>query len=183
MTLEAYLEWEAGTGRKYEFYDGEIVEMSGGTFEHNLIAANVLEALRKRLRDREMRYFVLGSDMKIYLPDFNHAVYPDAVVICEEPKFYEGRSDLLLNPLLIVEVLSESTEKYDRGEKLLKYQTLSSFKEYVLISQTHYFVTTWYAEAEDLWRFGNYRKREDNLQLRSLDLEIPVEELYEGLKL
>lgn len=181
MTLEAYLEWEAVSGTRHEFYNGKVLEMPGGTFAHSLIAANVMESLKNSLRGREKRYFVLGSDMKIYLPEFNHAVYPDAVVICEAPQFYKGRTDLLLNPLLIVEVLSEGTEKYDRGEKFLKYQTLPSFQEYVLISQTQPFVTTWYPEAPDLWRLGNYRGLEAKVVLRSLGIELPANEIFEGV--
>lgn len=122
----------------------------------------------------------MDSNIKIQIDAFNHFVYPDAVVVCEKIQHYKNRKDVIVNPLLIVEVLSQSTKKYDRGEKFTEYRTLPSFKEYVLVEQTFPSVTTFYREAEDLWRTTDYRSIEDSIPLHSLNVAIAMKDMYEG---
>ncbi len=114
-TLEEYFELETKSDEKHEFYKGEIFAMSGGSFNHNLIASNILIALGKQLSSKPC--FPLGSDLKVQVKENGLYTYPDVSVICDEPEFVEGRNDTVKNPLLIVEVLSESTADSDKGGK------------------------------------------------------------------
>lgn len=175
-SVEEYLDVEHQIGERFAFYNGTIVLMAGGTIKHNLIVSNIIYLLQYALDDKKEMY-VFGSDQKIYLPKFNYYVYPDAVVVSAEPIVSE-KGHGITNPLLIVEVLSPSTENYDKGEKFMEYQTLPSFKEYVLIRQDAAEVATMYREAPDLWRNTAFEGIENELYLKSLDLSIPMAKIY-----
>lgn len=131
-TVEEYLAMERESDVKHEFYDGEIFAMAGGTRAHNLISLNIAAELRDALKDTPCE--VYHSDMRIKLPSGLYTC-PDVSVVCSEPQFEGARQDVLLNPLLVVEVLSPTTEAYDRGAKFEHYAQLSSLREYVLVSQ------------------------------------------------
>ncbi|MEO6639497.1 MAG: Uma2 family endonuclease, partial [Ginsengibacter sp.] len=128
-SIAEYLAMEENSVEKHEYYNGKIIKMSGGTYNHNLIASNIITTLNMLLEEKQQEYAVLGSDMKVYSPRILSFVYPDAVVVCEKPLFYEERKDIITNPLLIVEVLSPSTEDYDRKGKFFDYKQIPSFKE------------------------------------------------------
>ena len=149
-TIKEYLAFEQRAVNKHEYYNGKIIKISGGTFAHNLIANNVSSELSVALRSKA--FFVLNSDMKIRIPQFDCFVYPDTVVVFEKPIFYEDRTDVIMNPLLIVEVSSRSTRKNDRTTKFEYYKTLPSFKEYVLIEQTTPWAVASYKITERTWQ-------------------------------
>lgn len=178
-TEEDYLVLEASAQEKHEYYDGKIITMPGGTLNHNLIAANVLLAIKLALRQLNKKCLVLGSDMKIRIAEENLFVYPDAVVICDQPVFYKDRKDVITNPLLIVEVLSKSTEEYDRGVKFDYYRTLPSFQEYVLLSQNKPRASVYHRESVDTWRIINVI--EGAIHLQSIGCDILLEDIYEDI--
>ena len=180
-TIEEYLAMEAQAQEKHEYYNGKVVRMSGGIDLHNEIAANIIAALKAVLKKKKEAYKLYTSDMKIQIEAFQHFVYPDAVVICKRPQFYKDRRDVIINPLLIVEVLSPTTEEYDRGMKFYKYRTLSSFHEYLLLRQDAVAATTFYREAEDLWRTSDIQGMSAHIHLRSIDADISLLEVYDGV--
>ncbi len=177
-TFEEYLVLEEKAPYKSEFQKGKIVAMSGGTFDHNTIAQNTGTAISNALKKKNKKCRVANSDQKVYIQDYDKAVYPDVSVYCDKPNFYNDRKDVLTNPLLIVEVLSSSTENYDRGKKFTQYRSLPSFKEYVLISQSQAKVETWYKQEENVWRISNAEGLETSIHVYSLDITIPLTDLY-----
>lgn len=182
FTIEEYLTLEKKSKVKLEYLNGKIKEMPGGTFTHNKIVARVLAALVNAIDEADKPYEVSSSDTKIQIPKYNHFVYPDAVVICEKPQFYKNRKDIIVNPLLVVEVLSPSTEKHDRSAKFLEYRTLPSFKEYVLVSQQEILVNSFYQEEPKLWREIEAEGINSSIHLKSIDCHISLQKIYKNIK-
>jgi Uma2 family endonuclease len=176
-SVAEYLRLERKTGRKYAFYDGQIEPMAGGTISHNRVTRNMLLLLSNFLRSKP-EYEAFGSDQKIYLPKFNFYVYPDAVVVTGEPVVTDQVADAITNPLLIVETLSQSTERYDRGQKFVEYQSLPSFKEYVLLRQDAPEAYLHFREAPDLWRTSEVAGLDAQLHLRSIDAHLALADVY-----
>ncbi|AEE48526.1 Uma2 family endonuclease [Haliscomenobacter hydrossis] len=183
FTLEEYLEREKRTQYKHEYENGKIVRMAYSRAPHNEIAANIIAALKTAIRRLNTKYRVYSSDQKIYFPELNHGAYADALVVCEQPEFWEGNDLLLINPLLVVEVLSDSTARYDRNGKFSKYKTLPSFKEYVLVKQNRSYIETWYREEPDLWRETIVTDLTQTIELRSLGCSIALGDVYENITL
>lgn len=181
LNLSEYLNQEEKSETKHEYFNGKVVEMPGETSYHNLIAARMITALTNAVDKKKQTYYVLSSDMKIYIPAFNAVVYPDAVVICEEMKYYEERNDVIINPLLVVEVLSPSTEAYDRSSKFLKYRTLPSFREYVVVRQDKPQITTFYREKPGIWHEGEAEGIDQEVYLASIDHNITLKKIYKGV--
>ena len=123
MTIEEYLQMEERSGMKHSYIKGQIIPMPGGTLKHNRISHNIAVAIEIAIRQQTLPFIVSNSDTKIWIPTIEAFYYPDAVVICEVPEFYKSRKDVIINPLLIVEVASPSTETYDRGGKFFDYAT------------------------------------------------------------
>ncbi len=182
VSITEYFDLEAKSAEKLEFHNGKIIEMAGASYNHNVIVANIITILNNAL-DLRAECTVLPSDMKIHIPRIRQFVYPDAVVICEEPIFYENRKDTILNPLLIVEVSSDSTEEYDRQGKFFKYRMIPSFKEYVLVSQEEYFISSFFHKDEKTWIEENVEDIEQSIHLPSLGIDIPLKKVYKGIKL
>lgn len=178
-TEEEYLAMEARSQEKHEYYNGKIIKMSGGSPVHNEIAVNITTALKIALKKAPKKYRVYNSDMKIQIPDENLFVYPDAVVVCEKPILYKHYKTVITNPLLIVEVLSKSTEEYDRGVKFDYYRTLPSFQEYVLLSQSKPRASVYHRESVDTWRIINVV--EGAIHLQSIGCDISLEDIYEDI--
>jgi Uma2 family endonuclease len=181
FTFQEYLDFERASSEKHEFIDGKILKMAGGTGNHGIIAANIVAELKFALKQKDKKYFVLGSDLKIRIEAINQARYPDALVICEELEYYDNRKDVILNPLLIVEVLSPGTQKYDRGAKFDEYKTIPSFIEYVLVSQKMPYVSTYFREEEDLWRIKTTMNKKASVYLKSIEAELNLEDIYDGV--
>ncbi len=178
-TVEEYLEMEERSQEKHEYYNGKIIKMPGATFNHNLVAINVATALKFALRQQSKKYLVLGSDMKIQIATLQSFVYPDAVVVFEKPTFYKNRKDVIINPLLIIEVLSKSTEQYDKGKKFDYYRTLPSFQEYVLLNQDKPFASVYHRETVDTWRIKDVK--EGLIDLESIGCQISLADIYEDI--
>lgn len=180
-SLKEYLEIEPTLMEKYEFRNGEIVAMAGGTLNHSLISNNASSELRNSLKGSGCLTF--NSDLKVYIESHNHSVFPDAMVICDKAEMLESRNDILLNPMLIIEVLSPSTELYDRGDKFMKYRTLGSFKEYVLISTDKYMVETFYRESANYWVMRTAQGLDGTVHLFSINKTISLKDIYENVEI
>jgi Uma2 family endonuclease len=180
-TFEEYLRREEKAVEKHEFYNGKIIKMPGGTFNHSRVSANALTALRVSIRPLPKQFSVHTSDLKIYIEPSDIGVYPDAFVICQEPMFWKNRQDVIVNPLLIVEVLSPSTQSYDRLGKFELYKLLPSFQEYVLINADKHAVETRFREEPDLWRIKTETDINHLVPLRSLGVSISMADIYEDI--
>jgi Uma2 family endonuclease len=174
MTPEEYLAFERASEEKHEYVDGEIFAMSGGTREHSLVCHNVTRELGIALLERPRE--VHGPDLKIKTAAGKYH-YADAFVLCGPPVFEDETRDVVLNPKAIVEVLSDSTERYDRGDKFASYRTVGTFVDYVLVSQTSVLVEHYHRLADGSWLYRALGAGE-KLVLPSLECEIPVDRLY-----
>jgi Uma2 family endonuclease len=175
-TPEEYLAFERKAECRSEYINGGIFAMAGASEEHNLIAGNVFAALHGQFRGRPCRAYV--SDMRVKVSDTGLYTYPDVVAVCGERRFEDVKGDTLLNPTLIVEVLSESTEAYDRGDKFAHYLRLESLQEYVMIAQNKARVEHYVRQGEH-WLFAESRDLEGTLQLVSVDCSVPLREIYD----
>jgi len=175
LTPEEYLAKERAAEQRHEYAGGEVFAMAGGTREHALIAVNFVSALHAALIERPCE--VYNSEMRVKIPTTTRYVYPDAAVACGGPKFEDEVRDTLLNPLLIVEVLSDSTEAYDRGDKFAQYQTIPSLQEYVLASQKSPRVEIFRRLPDGTWllRIAGPGAR---VSLESVQCEIAVDRAY-----
>ena len=179
LTPDNYLEQERAAEFKSEFVDGEIYAMSGATLNHNRIAMNAGRELGNAFKDRPC--LVLGSDMKVWMESVNTFAYPDLSGRCGPLDFYDDRKDIYRNPEFIIEILSDSTETYDRGDKFYRYQTLESLREYVLISQNSVAVDV-FRRHEAGWLYHSIRDLNGVVRLDSIDCEIPLSEIYRGVE-
>jgi Uma2 family endonuclease len=177
-TIAEYLELERQTGLKFEYEDGEVFAMAGGTATHSLIGNNVGGELRRVLKNRSCNAF--NSDLKIAINEEKYR-YADASVICGPVEYYDENPEAAKNPVLIVEVLSESSESYDRGEKFKKYRQIPTFREYVLIEQRFPLVEVFFKIDEKTWQYRVYEQLDQPVQLNSIEAEIPLAELYSGV--
>jgi Uma2 family endonuclease len=181
-TLLEYLAHEERSQDKHEFINGKIVKMPGSKANHNEISANIIASLKFTVKPLPKKFRILTSDQKIYIAPENRAVYADALVVCEKLEFWEGREDLLVNPLLIVEVASRSTRGFDRGDKFLLYEQLPSFLEYVLVEQNRPQVETWFREKLNTWNKIKETDLDKSIELRSLGVSISLADIYENIE-
>jgi Uma2 family endonuclease len=165
---------------KHEYVDGEAFAMTGGSFNHNLIVLNLGAELRARLKDRPCR--VLPSDMRVRIEAANAGKYPDLIALCEPPRFYDGRRDVLLNPTLIVEVLSQSTEAYDRGGKFATYRRLPSLQEYALVSQGRALVEVFTRQEDGRWLLDETENPDGEVAFESMDCRVAMREIYDKVQ-
>lgn len=175
-TPREYLAVEREAGFRHEYMDGEIFAMAGGNKRHNLISANVIRIIGNQILDRSCS--VYGSDMRIKIPFTNAYTYPDVVGLCGPEEFEDDTEDNLLNPALIVDVLSKSTEAYDRGAKFESYQTIESLREYVLITQEPFRVEQFVRRDANTWTYFEFRSADDVLKLHSIECELCLRDIY-----
>lgn len=162
---------------KHEYLDGEVFAMTGASFNHNLIVLNLGSELRAQLKDRPCR--VLPSDMRVRIDAANASKYPDLVALCETPRFHDGRQDVLLNPALIIEVLSRSTEAYDRGGKFVIYRRLPSLREYALVSQNRTLVEVYTRQSDGRWLLGETEGLDGQVAFESMGCRVAMREIYD----
>ena len=177
VTSEEYLALERQAEYKSEYHDGEIFAMTGASLTHNRITLNIGSALNVQLRGRECQAFT--SDMRVHVPATGLYTYPDVSVVCGEPQLEEEQLDTLLNPVLIVEVLSKSTARYDRIDKFSHYRSIPSFAEYLLVSQDEYHVTQYVKQPDGRWLLTDIRGRESRVELASVQCVLALSEVYE----
>lgn len=187
-TIAGYLEMEDASEIRHEFHDGIIKEMAGGILPHNTIKLRLAGMLDRILEEMKTPHMALNSDTKVRIEAQNRFVYPDVTISDGTPEYYttpEGklRRDTIVNPLAVVEVLSDDTRSFDKGEKYELYCTIPGFREYVLIEPETAWVKTLYLQDPDnnLWRHEILTDRNATLTIHSLDLKISLDELYTAL--
>jgi Uma2 family endonuclease len=181
-SLEEYLRREERSVDKHEFYDGKILKMPNAKFKHNLIVTNTSYAIKTALRLASKKLLVVGDGQKIYIESENISVYPDGIVICDKPEYYDNQEYLITNPVVVIEVLSRSTQAYDRSTKFDLYKNLPSFKEYILIDSRKCSVETRFREETDLWRIRTETNMANNFTLNALGISIGLMDVYENIE-
>jgi Uma2 family endonuclease len=177
-TIEEYLKIEETSLERLEYHDGEIFAMAGGTIDHGLITNNISRNIDNALIKKGKNCRTYSSDVRIAINNRNY-VYADTFVICGKPENYDEMKEAAKNPILIVEVSSDSTALYDREEKFRKYQSIETFQEYVLIAQNQMLVEVYYKTKDaNFWYYRSYTKPDDLIELKSIDIEIPLHEIY-----
>ncbi len=176
ITHTEYLAGEEIATTKSEYYRGQVYAMAGGSINHNRIARNVVTSLTTRL---PRRCEAFTSDMKVRIDTHDLDTYPDAMVICGKPQFFAERKDMVTNPKVIFEVLSDSTQSYDRGKKFEFYRALASLEDYVLLDQARVYIEYYHKLANGHWEMTILNQLEQSLNLHSLQVDLPVEALYD----
>ncbi|RKZ46115.1 MAG: Uma2 family endonuclease [Candidatus Parabeggiatoa sp. nov. 3] len=174
---EDYLDLEEAAEYKSEYHDGEIFIMAGGTINHNQISLNLCTAMRSVVKKQGFRVFM--ADVRLWIPYVRSYLYPDVMVIGSPPAYFQNRKDTVTNPQMIIEVLSKSTQDYDRGEKFKYYRTLPSFSEYVLVSQSDVYVEQFSKTPDNHWLWRTYEADEETLELKSFPFEMSLKDIYE----
>ena len=175
-TVDEYLELEAKAEFKSEFVDGEIIPMAGATANHNILTAKFLARILLALEDLD--YAVFMSDMRLWLPDHKRYTYPDVMVVEGQSIFTDQKQTAITNPCLIVEILSNSTQSYDRADKFKLYRSLPSFKEYILIYQNSFCVEQYTKQQDNRWILTEYLGEDAVLKLEYVSFEISLRDLY-----
>ncbi|HEX8719324.1 MAG TPA: Uma2 family endonuclease [Pyrinomonadaceae bacterium] len=179
-TLEEYLELDRTSEERLEFWDGEVFCMSGVSEEHAEIETNLIVSLKSRLRALGCRVF--PANVRVKVPSAPPYRYPDLSALCGKAEFEKiGGVDTLTNPQLIIEVLSPSTEAYDRGEKFTHYKSIATLREYLLVAQHRPHVTRLYKQDDGKWIHTEAGGLTEALRLESLGCELPLEEIYAGV--
>lgn len=176
VTAREYLELEASAEYKSEYYKGEIFAMAGGSINHNQIVMNVGSQLNQTQPHHKCRSF--ATELKLWIDEIDLFTYPDLMIICDKPIFYPARTDTIVNPLIIIEVLSRSTEAYDRGKKFQFYRSIPSFQEYILIDQYSVHIDQFYIDSQGKWSLRDYNEIKNILKFSKIDFEIPLEKMY-----
>jgi Uma2 family endonuclease len=180
LTPSEYLAIERWAEQKSEFFNGEMFAMAGASEAHNLIAVNLVGELYRQLRGRPCRTY--AGDMRVKVSDTGLYAYPDLVVVCEEPRFEDEHRDTLLNPTLIMEVLSPSTEAYDRGGKFAHYSQLPSLQEYILIAQDRSRVERFRRFEGAEWIFSAADGPGATVHLASIDCDLALADVYDRVQ-
>jgi Uma2 family endonuclease len=182
LSFEDWLAAErAATDQRSEFIAGEVFAMTGATETHNLIVANVVRELGNALKGKPCR--VYPSDLKVRIEAENIGTYPDAMVICGDRTFYDDRRDVVTNPTLIVEVLSESSEAYDRGNKFRHYRALPSLQAYLLLSQQRVQAELFVRQPDGSWNLSVFADPTDRIPLAAIGAELVLGEAYDKVEL
>jgi Uma2 family endonuclease len=180
LTPEEYLEIERRAERKSEYFQGEMFAMAGASYAHVVIVGNLGRELGNRLEAGPCS--VSLSDLRLRVAPNGLYTYPDVMVICGGPEFADDRTDTVVNPILIVEVLSESTQAYDRGKKFEQYRTLPSLREYLLVAQDAPRIEQWIRQPDDNWLRAETSGRDASIQLVSVDCLLPLTRIYNKIE-
>lgn len=176
-----YLALERPSHNRSELFDGEIFAMSGATRRHNLIVTNIISEVRRQIADRSCEAY--ATDMKVQVSATVSFTYPDVVVVCDEPRFRDDHEDVLLNPTFLVEVLSESTEAYDRGAKSEQYRTIDSLREYLLVAQDRCHVEHYIRQQDGQWLLREFGNPKDTVRINAVVCELALQEVYAKVNL
>jgi Uma2 family endonuclease len=176
MTVEEYLEMEDASFEKHEFIGGEVIAMAGAGFAHNQITSNTQIDIGSFLKDKSCRIY--GSDLKVHVRTEAGFVYPDLTIVCNGPQFLEGRKDIIVNPSVLIEVVSFHTENHDRGKKFMLYRQLESLQEYILISSLEMRLEKFSKVAANEWTLREYTSPEDLITIDAIGYQTTLAELY-----
>ncbi len=179
MTPQEYLDFERKSDIKHEYFDGEIFAMAGAKRRHNVINSNFNGLIWQQLRGKNCENY--ANDMRVLIPRSGLYTYPDLVVVCGEPQFQDDKSDTLLNPVLIAEILSESTETYDRGKKFQHYRSIESLQEYVLVSTEEARIEKFQKTGDGFWFLSEAVGIEAKIELSSIEQAVSLVEIYDKI--
>ena len=177
ITPTQYLAIERQADFKSEYFNGEMFAMTGASRRHNLIVGNTHGELRQQLKERACEAYM--NDMRVKVSPTGLYTYPDVAVVCDDPEFEDAEVDTLLNPNVIIEVLSDSTEAYDRGRKFEQYRQLDSLREYILIAQDRVHVEHFVRDSDDRWILTESADLDDELTLPSIQCSLQVRDIYD----
>jgi Uma2 family endonuclease len=178
-TAADYLELEETASVRHEYRNGDIVEMPGGTVNHNKLTLRLIFLLMQNLQGD--RYEVLGTDVRLWVGDRNFYTYPDVMVVSKPVALQENRQDTVTNPVFIAEVLSDSTRNYDRSEKFAAYRTIPGFNEYLLVDQSKLSVEHHLKQNSNQWLMTEYQDPEQSVVLESLGVDLKLKDFYQNL--
>ena len=181
-TPEEYLRMEERSEIRHEFVNGEIYDMSGSSASHNDICGNIAFAAQSIIRNEKLPCRVYTTDLRLQILKANMFTYPDVMLICGKIEFAPGRKDMVLNPVVIMEVLSESTSNYDRSQKFAAYRQIPSLQEYVLLEQSRVYVEIFRRDKTRFWVFEALEELKSILKLKSVGIEIPLTAIYENVE-
>jgi Uma2 family endonuclease len=176
-TIEEYLEMENAAVEKHEYYQGEIFAMSGNKFEHNIVTSNLIANLASKLKGRPCMPF--GSDLRVHIQKNSLFTYPDISIICGKPEFLNDDKFNLLNPTVLIEVLSPSTKNYDRGDKFRLYRDIPSLKEYILVDPDSVHIEAFHVNEHGNWELREYHALTETLQINSVQAALPLGDIYD----
>lgn len=178
-SAEEYLEAEQVAAYRSEFVRGHVYAMAGGSFTHNRINVNILKELAVRLDGGDCE--PIASDLRVRVSSMASFFYPDAAVLCGPPRFYASRQDTIENPTVVFEILSDSTEKYDRGQKFHAYQTIPDLRHYVLVSQSEPLVEV-FSKQSDFWVLRTYRGVDAVADFPAIGIQVPCDQIYKRVQ-
>ncbi len=181
LTPEQYLEIERRAETRSEYWRGVMFAMAGASREHNLLTTNLVIILGQQLRQRPCE--VYSSEMRVWIPATGLYTYPDVIVVCSEPRFTDDYADTLINPAFLAEILSPSTEAYDRGRKFEHYRAVESLQEYLLVAQDRLHVDLYTRQPDGNWLLREAARPEEVLELKSSGCQLPLADLYEKVHL
>ena len=181
MTPKEYLAMERASEYRHEYDQGEVREMTGASRSHNLLVISIGAELYEQLRQRACEVYTIA--MRVKVSNTGLYAYPDVVVVCGKPQFEDNQFDTLLNPTVIIEALSDSTEEYDRGKKFARYRKLDSLTDYLLIAQDRMHVEQFTRQQNDTWLFSEAEQPTAVIRLASIDSELLLETIYEKVSL
>ncbi len=179
LTEEQYLALDRAAEFKSEYFDGEMFAMSGRSMEHARLQKNITGELYNALRGRDCEPF--GSDFRVRVSSRMYT-YPDVSVVCGKPVLADDHQDVLLNPVAIFEVLSPSTETYDRGFKFQRYRTIASLQDYILVNQTEIRIEHYTRQANNLWILRDYQLLDEEMTISSIGVSLPLSRIYDRVE-
>ena len=177
ISLEAYFAGEETAEYRSEYYRGDVFAMAGGTPNHNRITVNLVSLLNAQFKGGSCEAF--ASDLRVQVEQDIHYAYPDVVVVCGELSFFGDRSDTIVNPVVIVEVLSESTKDYDRGTKFTAYRNIGTLTDYILVDQNTIHIEYFSKEGDGAWRLREYFSTEEVVEIKSIQVTATIKKIYE----
>ena len=181
VSPEEYLAAERTAKEKHELHEGHIVTMTGASVEHNDIVSNLIGSINPFLKGKSCRVF--PSDLRTYIPTAESFTYPDVSIVCDKLNLKDDEyKDTLLNPSVIIEVLSPSTQKYDKGNKFFYYIQIATLKEYILIDSVACYVQTARKQADGSWKFEETTDTNTSLHIQTINHSIPLQEIYDRVK-
>jgi Uma2 family endonuclease len=175
--IAEYLEREEKAEFKSEYVNGAIITMAGGTTNHNTISLNFCRQFPLTINGKNHEIYM--GDVRLWIPRYNIYAYPDIMIILDKPLYQDDRGTTVINPLVIVEILSNSTKNYDRTDKFKYYRSIPNFQEYILVEQDGFYVEQYHKQTEGEWLFKEYENENSILPLASLDFQISFSSLYQ----
>ena len=179
LTPEEYLEQERKAETRSEYFQGEVFAMAGASRRHGLIVTNLIRDLSEKLRKRDCN--VYSTDLRLAVNPAGLYTYPDVLVVCGGEEVLDQHDDTLLNPTLLIEVLSESTKDYDRGQKFESYRKLSSLREYLTVAQDKIHIEQWTRQPDNGWILREYSDAAEIIELPSIDVDLQLADIYEKI--